>query len=699
MVTIDHFLSGQKIEANNYTLIRYSQKSVTSKFLPVYFTTRNQTMQTSIQLFSNTKPTDDAGDAVSQFNRGIFQIVIPPIEGGVTTPRQKMRFIMYVSIDASGSMAETATKRGQTPQSKMQFVHMTMTNMIEYIASQEDENPHAEFYLAVVSFQSSASCVLLPCRVTKENKEELIQKVTSIMPGGGTNFQKCFQEIARIMSSESQYIPNDPSTTEEFITRMHVFLTDGANNEGERNIQRLVSFLTPTFPETSCSDTTLPMPKKAATQIMVGYGPDHDSTMLQTLCTQFPNSKQWFIDDVEKTGCIFGEILWSAMNTAFSDVKLISNVEIFDFATMSWKNELNLDDIIYETTRTVYIRVPWNVETVTCQLTYFSTNCPSNTSRATQQLITYEQEDHRENDASAVSVNANVERELWRLDTIATIDEALKFLQNIRRMPYNTTIAEKDRLIGVVTAYQDRFLTYVAEKNLNEDPFMIQLADDLFVCINGLMAASIGERYVAARQASQIQQRAVTVNDITPLQTEIISSMPSVTCATNYGYNEYIDDTYPCFPPPAPRRANSGGGCVADDTYYGDAQLSSPKTPTPAAPHQPSETTVEAAATEEETKENEKIIATFTPTSRGVGSKLRHLSRDAIIGLYRPGGARRGNGDSYDSGDEDYYGSCGGAGDDTFSSHASPGCARIGRILSSQTPRDTALDRTSTCPF
>jgi len=666
-------------------------------------------MQTSINLLSDKKPTNETSetnetgntnDTLYRYNRGIFQIVIPPIQGGVSTPRQKMRFIMYVSIDASGSMAETATRRGQTPQSKMQFVHMTMTNMIEYIASQEDENPHAEFYLAVVSFDSSTTCVLLPCRVTKENKDNLIQKVTSIMPRGGTNFQKCFQEIARIMSCEEQYIPSDLSIPEDFITRMHVFLTDGANNEGDMRIERLVSFLTPTFSDAATSSSSIP--RKAATQIMVGYGPDHDSTMLQTLCTQFPKSKQWFIDDVEKTGCIFGDILWSAMNTAFADVKLASNVEIYDFATMSWKNEMNMDDIIYETTRTVYIRVPRNIETVTCQLTFFSTNCPSNTSCTTQQLIAYEQEE--------CGVNTTVEQELWRLDTITTIDEALKFLQNIRRMPYNTTITEKDRLIGVVTAFQERFLAYVTEKNLNEDPFMIQLADDLFVCINGLMAASIGERYVAARQASQIQQRAVTVNDITPLQTEIIISMPSsmsaVNCGYGYGYDNYADDTYPCHPPPAPRRANSGGGCVADDTYYHDMQPSSPKTPTSAgaaaatAPQELSETTVEsAAAAEEETKDNEKIIATFTPTSRGVGSKLRHLSRDAIIGLYRPRGVGRSNGRNHDSDDEEYYTSCGGAGDDTFSSHASPGCARVGRLLSSQTPRDTAPDRLSSCPF
>jgi len=648
-------------------------------------------MQTSIKLLSNNKPTGEMETGDSQYNRGIFQIVVPALEiaqlgeGGDAPLRQKMRFIMYASVDASGSMEETATRRGEVPKSKMDFVHMTMSNMIQYIASQEEENPHAEFYLAVVSFDSFATCVLQPCRVTRENKDRLIQTITSVRPRGGTNFQKCFQEIARLMSYESQYIPSNPSIPEEFITRMHVFLTDGVNNEGEKSVERLVSFLTPTFPET---DTTTPTTRKAATQIMVGYGPDHDSTMLQSLCAKFPKSKQWFIDDVEKTGCIFGEILWSAMNTAFADVKLSSNAEVYDFATMSWKNEISLEDLTHETSRSLHIRVPYNVAEITCRLTYFSTECPTDSSRTTQQMIAYDDQPQPQSE--------DVERELWRLDTIVTIDEALKFLQNIRRMPYNTTVEEKDRLIGVVTVFQDKFLEYVAEKNLNEDPFMIQLADDLFVCLNGLMAASIGERYVAARQASQIQQRAVTVNDITPLQSEIIISMPSVAQNSYYGGDDYtIDDEYHNYPPAAPRRAVSGGGCVDNDTHGGAAEPS-----TPTAIHDVDQGEVQKETDEndaKEAKENEKLVATFTPSSRGVGSKLRHLSREAIIGMRHPRGMRRGG---FDSGDEDYYTSCGGgAMEDTFSSHASPGCARIGRMLSAPTPHNVAQDRTATCPY
>ena len=653
-------------------------------------------MQTSFNLVSNMRMHPSSGESEprvgDEFNRGIFQITIPaPAVSGEVGSRKRMRLVMYVSVDASGSMQETATRRGQAAQTKMDFVHMTLTNMIEYIASQEEENPHAEFYISIVSFDSFATCMLSPSRVTRENKDQLIETVKGIRPRGGTNFQKCFQEIARLMSTESEYIKPDETIQEELIHRMHIFLTDGANNEGENRAQQLATLLTP----------TLTVPQKPATQIMIGYGPDHDSTMLQNLCSQFPKSKQWFIDDVEKTGCIFGEILWSAVNTAYSNVKLSTNVELYDFTSMSWKNEIRIDDLIYDSSRTFYVRVPWRVTAVVCDMTYFSTDCPSSTSRRTETLFTYSQDEA----VQVPTFDENVEKELWRLDTITTVNEALVFLQNMRRIPYNVSIEEKDRLIGVVTAFQEKFLAYVTEKNLSEDPFMIQLADDLFVCISGLMAASIGERYVAARQASQIEQRSVTVNDITPLQTEILSSMPSAT--PRYG-NQYQDE-YACdyyAPPAAPRRAHSGGGCVDNDTqlcYSPDDVASagthgSPKTPTRivSTDAQGDAKSGEAEENEEneENKENDKIVSDFTPSSRGVGSRLRHLSREAIIGMRHPSGMCGGAED-----EGDYYSCGGGMDDDTFSSHASPGCARIGRMLSAPTPRSSAHGRTSTAPY
>jgi hypothetical protein len=359
------------------------------------------------------------------------------------------------------------------------------------------------------------------------------------------------------------------------------------------------------------------------------------------------------------------------MNAAYTDVTLSSNVEFYDFTTMSWNSEIQIEDLVYDSSRTFYVRALWSVETVVCDMACFSTASPGNMTHKTEQLLTYLPE------SEAATADQSVEQELWRLDTIVTVNQALTFLRNMSRLPYNTMNEEKNRIIELVTAFQAKFLAYVTEKNLGEDPFMIQLADDLFVCISGLMASSIGERYVAARQTSQIQQRSVTVNDITPLQSEILSSMPVTSATYNHVQNDSdycYDDTYQC-PPQAPRRAHSSGGCVDNDTQTQVQEN-------------------EEARLEEETKENDKIVSKFTPTSRGVGSQLRYLSRDTILatrGAYQNGGGAAGN-------DEDYMYSQGG--DQLFSCHASPGCARIGRMLSAPRQQQSSVtDRTPTAPF
>jgi hypothetical protein len=352
---------------------------------------------------------------------------------------------------------------------------------------------------------------------------------------------------------------------------------------------------------------------------------------------------------------------------------------------MTWKNEIDVDDIIYDSSRTFYIRFPPNTESVVCTMSQFSLESRSYTSHVIDKTISSPQTE---------DATATLEKELWRLDTIVTIDEALKFLQNIKRLPYNVSVEEKKRLIGVVTTFQEKFLAYVSEKNLNDDPFMIQLADDLFVCISGLMATSIGEMYIAARQVSQIQQRSVTVNDITPLQVEILSSIP---LSSTQDCEEFYNDSFDHYPPAAPRRSYSGGGGYLDDDI--SCIQKSPQTP--------SDTTIPGDAPKHgqedgentEQKENEKIISDLTPSSKGVGSRLRHLSRETIISMRKPIGMYNGRveGEQGEQGEQDY--AYDGGSDHVFSCHASPGCARIGRILSSQTQPNSTQDRVPTCPF
>ena len=671
----------------------------------------------TFKLVSDKKPTAVVD---GEYNRGILRISIPELVSNsadvVAAPRQKIRVIMYGSIDSSGSMGEYAIAGNHNasstgPRTKMDFVHATLTNMVDYIVEQSAEFHHVEFYLALVKFHSHANCVLFPTRVTSESRAALIQTINEILPIGGTNFMKCFTEMSKLISNENIHIPRDDSIPDAFVHRIHLFLTDGSNNEGDKSVQALTTALKIQYQ--GANTDTEPATKKQPMQVMVGYGTDHDSTALSNLCAQFPDSKQWFIDDIEKTGCIFGEILWSAVNAAYTGVTIVSNAEFYDFSTMKWTKEMLLGDFAYESNRTFYVRVPWDVESVEYKFAYTSMENLADTARDFTAQIQYivDDESGPTTTTTTTTVDTEVEKELWRLDTITTVDESLKFFKNMRYMTHNARIDEKERLILTVTAFQEKFLAYATEKQLTEDPFIIQLADDLFVCINGLMAMSIGERYVAARQTSQIQQRAVTINNITPLQSEIIQSMPLPTHRTPYAPRNhyaddyvgggYMDDNYYQAPPP-PMRANSGGyqTCVDDDTQSSRIEYNipdSPRTPRGKISIDNDEVaSVDAAAAATATAADDKIVSDLTPSARGVGSRLRHLSRDAIIGMYH----RNGSNGQYD-GERDYYSGGGGGGisDDTFSSHASPACARIGRMLSAPSQPHSAPDRIPTAPF
>jgi hypothetical protein len=697
-------------------------------------------MQTSIKFLTNERPSSSAASgteadatAVTPFNHGIIQINIPPFTDSSSlssTPphRQKIRVIMYGSIDCSGSMGENAShyqsRQHQNQQShqntKMHFVHATLTNMVDTIISQQQEFSHVEFYLALVQFHSSATCVLRPQRVTLETKDEILQVISQIRPLNGTNFEKCFKEMALLISNESQHISPSDDIPEHCTQRMHVFLTDGDNNEGNKSIPHLTSILSASAVQ--------------PTQIMIGYGTDHDSATLQSLCSHFPNSRQWFIDDIEKTGCIFGEILWSSVNAAFTKVSIKTpNAEVYDFETMQWRSEICLGDFAYDSSRTYYIRAPWQHDEMVCNFAYTSIEAPQDTSCDIVVPLNYNQSAE-----IPETKDAEVEKELWRLDTITTIDKSIQFFKTMRRMTFQDQATEKTRLVDEITAFQEKFLKYATENNLIDDPYIIQLADDLFVCINGLAVSSIGERYVAARQASQIQQRAVTINDITPLQREIIDSTPIAedevpalsrmrgrtasftpgNMASMMMMMPPLDDDYvPTACTPINRARSAYVGCVDNDTTQAlPTPTASAPTSTPdddQEPKTPTPTASVPAPTDDNvpSETQEKMLSDLTPSSRGIGSNLRVMTRDAMIGMrkfkVRGGHAQYYGGDENDvngggyytggGGSDDFMDSCGG--DDTFSSHASPGCARIGRMLSAPSQSQNPTDRTKTAPF
>ena len=171
-----------------------------------------------------------------------------------------------------------------------------------------------------------------------------------------------------------------------------------------------------------------------------------------------------------------------------------------------------------------------------------------------------------------------------------------------------------------------------------------------------------------------------------------------------------LDDDVPSVCTPVRRARSAYVGCVDNDTPRmppAAAHASTPDDQDPKTPP-PSDTRTSDNVLSET---QEKMLSGLTPSSRGIGSNLRVMTRDAMIGMRKNMVRGRDNGNWCSDDDDvncgyhlgagrndDFMDSCGG--DDTFSSHASPGCARIGRMLSApSTPSQKPINRTATTPF
>jgi hypothetical protein len=180
--------------------------------------------------------------------------------------------------------------------------------------------------------------------------------------------------------------------------------------------------------------------------------------------------------------------------------------------------------------------------------------------------------------------------------------------------------------------------------------------------------------------------------------------------------DDNVPSAYMCTP--VSRARSAYVGCLDNDTTTTQVlptpsaalPTSTPDMPTDQEPKTPTPSDTPRVDDNLPSETQEKMISDLTPSSRGIGSNLRVMTRDAMIGMRKfkvRGHAQYYDGDEDDingggyyrggGGSDDFMDSCGG--DDTFSSHASPGCARIGRMLSAPSQPRNPVARTATTPF
>ena len=267
-------------------------------------------METSIQIHSCPPECH-----VSVVDEG-EQFGVLSVKPGKTDRVLNTMFLLF-TVDRTGSMMED---------DKMKHVKDTFKNMIKYIADQD-----ADIYIQVNVFNTEVNTRISPVKVHQGNLEVLIEKIDAIEAEGSTAIDWALQCASSTMNL---YMELNPTHSVH-----HIFMTDGEATSGETNNSRLAAMVSGSYPNS-----------------FIGFGYKHNSTLLRKM-SETERASYDFVDNVEHTGLVYGDILHSLMYPALFDVSIrIENGFLYNWKTNSWVQEITECLLVSETEKNYHFK-------------------------------------------------------------------------------------------------------------------------------------------------------------------------------------------------------------------------------------------------------------------------------------------------------------------------------------------------------
>jgi hypothetical protein len=245
---------------------------------------------------------------------GIYEIVLPAAE---PNPAPQ---ILHIMIDVSGSMDERCHDRN----TKLDQIKYVTKNIIRFLAA---HCPNIS--LSVSAFNTTVSKIISSVIITAENQGEMLAEIEKMYACDSTNIEDALKALRALVA--------DPS--EASAIRHNILMTDGDANEGETR-----------------SDLLAELVDVGASNTFIGFGLDHNPRMFTTL-SNTRNSSYYFIDQIEKAGVAYGEILHGIVNRVYKCARLVvENGEIYDWKTGGWTTELYIGALAADATKKYHIR-------------------------------------------------------------------------------------------------------------------------------------------------------------------------------------------------------------------------------------------------------------------------------------------------------------------------------------------------------
>jgi hypothetical protein len=375
----------------------------------------------------------------------------------------KTPLFLLFTIDKTGSMMEPGN--GHVP--KMNFVKQTFKNMISYLATQE-----IEIYIRVHSFNTIVDVDIENERITKENAVALCAKIEALVAESSTNIELALQTAKDTLTAYADSYPEHQIG--------HIFMTDGEPTIGNQRVDVLASLVTPSF-----------------SNIFLGFGMQHNVSLMKQLAKDKSSDYQ-FVDNMENTGLVYGEVIHQFLYPALKNVKIsVKNGLIYDWITNQWSENIYENVFVGEAKKTYQVKS----STKDRMVVEIYSNVTDDQSNFDLQETVWAIPDLL-NEQDCV-----VERDLSKYIYRQQVQSVLFEANEITGKSYNIINAFKnDKLRDVFR----KMRKYMRENDLTEDPFMKVLCDDIIITFQTI-GTQRSNYYSTARQSSQGRQRTYNV--------------------------------------------------------------------------------------------------------------------------------------------------------------------------------------------
>ena len=378
---------------------------------------------------------------------------------------EKTPLFLLFTIDKTGSMMEPGN--GYLP--KMNFVKQTFKNMISYLATQE-----IEIYIRVHSFNTTVDVDIENERVTTENTAVLCAKIDALVAESSTNIELALQTAKDTLTAYADSYPDHQIG--------HIFMTDGEPTIGNQSPDDLATLVNPAF-----------------SNIFLGFGMQHNVSLMKKLAKDKTSDYQ-FVDNMENTGLIYGEVIHQFLYPAMKNIKIcVTNGLIYDWITNQWGENIYENVFVSEAKKT------YHVKSSTKDKIEVEIRCSNNESDFEVMDTVWALPDLL--DEQDCVIERDLSNYIYRQQVQSVLFEA----NAITGKGYNIINAFKnDRLRDVFR----KMRKYMRENGLTEDPFMKVLCDDIIITFQTI-GTHRSNYYSTARQSSQGRQRTynVTTND------------------------------------------------------------------------------------------------------------------------------------------------------------------------------------------